>query len=155
MILLGGCSINGTGIPGFIHEERNIGAAGELVTTRASGIHFFTDSALGVHIGSIERVRLYPSQTGDTQTCIDDFLNAESNVQPNAETFDQKAVFIGSKKIGSGLEASGSALRFTLGISNRQEIRVASDQNLVMFVETHADNSVRFCAMASPPTNEG
>lgn len=141
------CSINNIGTPNSIERHTEFGKFGELRTTRATGVHIYTNPSFGFHIGEFERSSLHPALLGNLDVCIP--LNEEykNSSGQKSHAITLTPTLISTVKIGGGIDIGHGRIRLNLGLSNVRMLRVPSNRSMVLYVSDQENSKIsEFCS---------
>jgi len=148
MFFNSGCSINSYGFPGSVEEESIRDDFSFIIKTKATGIHLDTRSAFELHIGYMEREIVYPRISKNKSLCIQQFL-ATANIEPQNEAliYAEDAIKISVKSQGARLSLSPYSIGLNIGLINRKELRVSTDNSFSMFYSNKKTPGMDVCAV--------
>jgi len=152
VLLVGGCSLNGIGIPGTVNETTTNLAAGRSVSVLAVGFNVYTKGGFGMHLGQIERTLYYPALADDPVQCVVMDTGAPARVSAPRPAIARTPLVWNHSHTGLGIDFTGGAVRFVLGVGRRHEIRAKQhDHFLLYYLETGMTAEARLCAQHHEP----
>lgn len=148
MLINSGCSINSYGFPGSVEEKNLYSNFSHIIQTKATGIHLDTRSAFELHIGYMEKEIVYPRISDDKLLCIQQFITSE-NVESLSEEliYAEDPIKISVQSQGARLSLSPYSIGLNIGLINRKELRVSTDNSFSMFYSNKKSPGIDVCAV--------
>lgn len=156
LLACSGCSLNDFGIPGTVTRTVSNQPGARLVRIRAVGFHLYTTAAVGVHVGTIDRLLTYPvaSSSEGAPDCVSLALDKFGDVAESTVSSESSGpVALEVRRIGGGMQWAPWAVSFGLGASRARVARFDGSSALTFFYDDRGPGAPRVCAVA--PAGKG